>query len=314
MTEYWLGAEQPAINWLMISSRISASVRSKTARMSVRLMIPTRRPSCAITGRRLILRSYMSLAACSTVSSGPIVTAGLVIRSAAVTPPALAREARCTRPASSPATPPGSPSTASLTIRSASETTPVTLPCASRTGNALTRHSRSLPAISRNDAVSPTHTGSVDMTSSTVFILITLPLVPYAPSIVRSRPERQGRWSARAGPKVAPSGRGRDGVGPGEVTAEPVGGQADHLAEGSLVEVEDHRVRAAHDEQGGRLDQGQPPAHQVRTTAAPTGVPRPHDQRTASRTLLRDQRRLAAGSAAPSGSTSWLRSRGKHIE
>jgi hypothetical protein len=33
--------------------------------------------------------------------------------------------------------------------------------------------------------------------------LITLPLVPYAPSIVRVWPERQGRWSARAGPKVA---------------------------------------------------------------------------------------------------------------
>ena len=41
MTEYWLGSERPAITWVRISSRISASVRSKTARMSVRLMIPT---------------------------------------------------------------------------------------------------------------------------------------------------------------------------------------------------------------------------------------------------------------------------------
>ena len=90
MTEYWLGSERPAITWVMISSRISASVRSKTARMSVRLMIPASRPAWSTTGRRLTLRSYISLAACSTVSSGPIVTAGLVIRSAAVTPAALA--------------------------------------------------------------------------------------------------------------------------------------------------------------------------------------------------------------------------------
>ena len=121
------------------------------------------------------------------MSSGLIVTAGLVIRSAAVTPPALARSAWCTSPASRPATPPGSPSTASLTSRSASDTTPVTLPSASRTGNALTRHSRSLAAISWNEVVSLTDTGSVDMTSLTVFILITLPLVRSVPSIVRGR-------------------------------------------------------------------------------------------------------------------------------
>ena len=92
----------------------------------------------------------MSLAACSTVSSGPIVTAGLVIRSAAMTPLALARAAWCTMPASNPQTTLGSSGPASLISRSASETTPVTFPCASRTGNALTRHSRSLAAISRN--------------------------------------------------------------------------------------------------------------------------------------------------------------------
>jgi hypothetical protein len=39
----------------------------------------------------------------------------------------------------------------------------------------------------------------------TVFILITLLLVPYTPSIVRGRPQPQGRWSARTGPKVASS-------------------------------------------------------------------------------------------------------------
>ena len=175
-------------------------------------MIPTRRPPWSTTGRRLTLRSYMSLAACSTVSSGPIVTAGLVIRSAAVTPAALARAAWCTRPASSPPTPPGSPSTASLTSRSASDTTPVTFPSASRTGNALTRHSRSLAAISWNNAVSLTHTGSVDMTSLTVFILITLPLAPDAPSLVRGWPQRQGRWSA-----CAAEGRARNGF-----TSDPV--------------------------------------------------------------------------------------------
>jgi hypothetical protein len=164
----------------MISSRISASVRSNMASTSDRLMTPTSRPAWSTTGSRLTLRSCMSLAACSTVSSGPIVTAGLVIRSAAVTPPALARAAWCTMPASNPQTTLGSSGTASLISRSASETTPVTFPCASRTGNALTRHSRSLAAISRNDAVSLTHTGSVDTTSLTVFILITLPTAPYA--------------------------------------------------------------------------------------------------------------------------------------
>src|SRR5262249_12068852 len=71
-----------------------------------------------------------------------------------------------------------------------SETTPVTVPSASRTGSALTRHSRSLAAISLNDTVSLTHTGSADMTSLTVFILITLQVVPYAPSLVPGPPDR----------------------------------------------------------------------------------------------------------------------------
>ncbi len=89
-TEYQLGSEWPGITWVMISVRISASVRSKTARMSVRLTIPTSRPSSSTTGRRLTLRVYISCAACSIVSSGVIVTAGLVIRSAAVMPSAFA--------------------------------------------------------------------------------------------------------------------------------------------------------------------------------------------------------------------------------
>ena len=82
--------------------------------------------------------------------------------------------------ASNPQTTLGSSGMASLTSRSASETTPITFPSASSTGNALTRHSRSLAAISRNDAVSLTDTGSADMTSLTVFIFITLPTAPYA--------------------------------------------------------------------------------------------------------------------------------------
>ena len=93
MTEYWLGSERPQITWLMISARISSSARSKTASTSVRLMMPTSPPPASTTGRRLTLRACISRAACSTVLSGVIVTAGLVIRSAAVTPSALARSA-----------------------------------------------------------------------------------------------------------------------------------------------------------------------------------------------------------------------------
>jgi hypothetical protein len=74
------------------------------------------------------------------------------------------------------------------------------------------------------------------------------------------------------------------------MAAEPADGQVRHLAEGSglgeqvvapgttgsrlshrpgpLVQVEDHRVRGAHDEQGGYPDQGQPTAHQVWAAAA----------------------------------------------
>ena len=74
----------------MISWRMAASVRSKTDSTSARLMMPTRWPSASVTGSRLTLRSYMSFAACSTVSSGRTATTAAVIRSPAVTPRALA--------------------------------------------------------------------------------------------------------------------------------------------------------------------------------------------------------------------------------
>jgi hypothetical protein len=177
MTEYQLGSVRPRITWLIISSRISASGRSKTPSTSLRLTMPTSRPPTSTTGRRLTRCVNISRAACSTVSSGPTVTAGLVISSAALTPSALARPPRSKRRASAPLMPPGSLSAASLTSRSASETTPVTRPSASRTGNALTRSSRSLAAISLNDVLSLTHTGRADMTSlTTAFIGITLPI------------------------------------------------------------------------------------------------------------------------------------------
>jgi hypothetical protein len=180
MTEYQLGSERPVITWLMISSRISASVRSKTASTSDRLMIPTSRPAWSTTGRRLTLRSYMSLAACSTISSGPIVTAGLVIRSgrrdsARLGPRGAVHDARHQSPDDVGLARHG---LLDQQVRLGDDTGH--FPCASRTGNALTRHSQSLAAISRNDALSLTHTGSADMTSLTVFILITLPTALYA--------------------------------------------------------------------------------------------------------------------------------------
>jgi hypothetical protein len=84
-----------------------------------------------------------------TGSSGPIVTAGLVISSAAVT--ALARA--CSRCDIMLWSIPGTvPSSASLVSRSDSETTPMTLLCSSSTGNALTRCARSMPAMSLYEA------------------------------------------------------------------------------------------------------------------------------------------------------------------
>ena len=41
VTEYRLGSENRGITWLVISTRISSSERSKTPSTSARLMIPT---------------------------------------------------------------------------------------------------------------------------------------------------------------------------------------------------------------------------------------------------------------------------------
>lgn len=76
----------PRITSSRICSRISSSGRSKTDSTSVRVMIPTRWPAASVTGTRLTPRAYISQAACSTESSGVTVTAGWVIRSAAVMP------------------------------------------------------------------------------------------------------------------------------------------------------------------------------------------------------------------------------------
>jgi hypothetical protein len=58
---------------VLISSAMSASVRLYTASTSARLTIPARQPPESTTGRRLTLRRYMILAACSTLSPGAAV-------------------------------------------------------------------------------------------------------------------------------------------------------------------------------------------------------------------------------------------------
>ena len=75
----------PRITSATICSRISSSPRPNTDSTSARLTMPTRRPAASVTGTRLTPRAYISLAACSTESSGATVTAGRDIRSAAVT-------------------------------------------------------------------------------------------------------------------------------------------------------------------------------------------------------------------------------------
>ena len=147
---------------------MASSVRSKTDSTSARLMMPTRRPFASVTGSRLTLRSYMSLAACSTVSSGRTATTAAVIRSPAVTPRALAWSLRCRMPEIMP----GSSSRASLVSMSASETTPITFRSSSTTGNALTRYSRRATAISRNVASFLTQITRVVMTSLTAVFIV----------------------------------------------------------------------------------------------------------------------------------------------
>ena len=151
----------------MISWPMAASVRSKTDSTSARLMMPTRRPLSSVTGSRLTARSYMSFAACSTVSSGRTATTAVVIRSPAVTPRALTWSLWCRMPEITP----GSSIRASLFSMSASETTPITFRSSSTTGNALTRCSRRAAAISRNVASFVTQITRVVMTSLTVVFM-----------------------------------------------------------------------------------------------------------------------------------------------
>ena len=60
---------------------------------------------------------------------------------------------------------------------SASETTPITFPSSSTTGNALTRYRRSVAAISLKVAPRLTATTSVVMTSLTVAFMVVIPSV-----------------------------------------------------------------------------------------------------------------------------------------
>ena len=87
----------------------------------------------------------------------------------------------------------------------------MTVPSASRTGNALTRNSRSLAAISLNDEVLLTEIGCVDMTSlTTAVIIVSSPAdknEPSAISPVSSAPQsRPG--AGRAGRAVGPAQAG----------------------------------------------------------------------------------------------------------
>jgi hypothetical protein len=75
--------------------RSSSSDRRNTFSRSARVTIPTRAPLWSTTGRRLTSQSCIRRAAAAASSSGPTVTAGAVIRSAAVRPAALARSLRC---------------------------------------------------------------------------------------------------------------------------------------------------------------------------------------------------------------------------
>ena len=113
-------------------------------------MIPASRPAASTTGSRLSPRAYISAAACSTVSRSATVTAGLVIRSPAVTPAALRRSVRWAMGTTIPRQAWYPSCRASLASMSASETTPMTLPSPSTTGNPLTADSNILAASSLN--------------------------------------------------------------------------------------------------------------------------------------------------------------------
>ena len=118
-----------------------------------------------MTGSRLTRREYIRRAAWVTGSSGPMVTAGLVIRAAAVSAAALTVSRWRVTVWNTLGS---SPSSASLVSRSASETIPMTLLSSSSTGNALTRCSCSLAAISLNVAFCLTAITWVLITSFTM--------------------------------------------------------------------------------------------------------------------------------------------------
>ncbi len=76
----------PRISSLLTSSRITASGLLYTVSTSERDTMPISAPSSPMTGSRLTRLLYISRAAWLTGSSGPMVTAGLLISSPAVSP------------------------------------------------------------------------------------------------------------------------------------------------------------------------------------------------------------------------------------
>ena len=158
-------SERTRTSW-RTSAAISPSDRRNTLSRSARLTMPSSGPAGSTTGSRFTPCRCSSLAASATVASGPTVTAGLVISSAAVSPTALARSARRRRPSNSP--PPAGPSgNSSFRSRSASDTIPTTRPSPSRTGRALTRRSASSSATCLKGASRSTVQTSVVITSRT---------------------------------------------------------------------------------------------------------------------------------------------------
>src|SRR6185437_271554 len=163
----------PRMRSSVISLRICGSGLLYTLRTSERVTMPISVPSSLTTGSRFTRRLYIRRAASVTVWSGPMVTAGLVMRSAAVTPFTCDR----TRWRVMPCTVRGTlPSSASLVSRSVSETTPMTLLSSSMTGKALSRILCSIAAISLYWALRLTAITWVLMTSLTVELMARPPV------------------------------------------------------------------------------------------------------------------------------------------
>ena len=116
-----------AITSWQTSRQMSSSGRLNTLSASERLTMPTRQPWASTTGRRLSRCLDISRATSLTSSSGLVVTAGLVMRSPAVSSAVVVCRRR------------GRPSPVSSASRSASDTTPTTAPWSSTTGKPLTR-------------------------------------------------------------------------------------------------------------------------------------------------------------------------------